>query len=267
MNTTVTDATSDKLAAKLFMEKVRAKNAESGKNISGKHSLTKKRRRSIEQAAQNISLSDEFNDDSGHKTILRLLKGFEELCRRNKIEIPEELREQLSATLTEELITNARTFTFRRKTADKTFQRGVHLTIYQGTTFCSALDEKEFECLRYPYGLPVTNKQIGELLYPFHNAAIRHAPDPRGFLRKAIRIVEELKQDYRYTRLHDKPHILIAAAIYYPKKLDEYLRDIISENTMDAVNEEEKILVEIMKHSRDGAILPDGEDELFAEIA
>ncbi len=257
-------------AADFFLERVRTASAENGIVIKHRYTSTESQLRPARDIAKTISIIDEFNNDNGRETITCLLAGFEELCRKNKIEYPEDLRELISSTLVKELLTNAQTFSKHNHNLEKTLRQCVSLTIYQGTDFCSALDEEEFECLRFPFGIDDREGRGHELLYPFRQAALYRPANPRKFLKNAVDIFHKIMSDDRYALLRDKPNYVVEAAIYHFNNLEKHLEKIISEKTLitpkklslgeiagnsglpylpHLLNEEDELLIEIMDHA------------------
>ena len=156
---------------KRFIADARAAQAERGKPLKGRKNLTDIQLASVAQAAKNLSLSGKFNDVGGHDAAVKLLTGFEELCRRNKINYPEQYRQELSTQFVEELFVNVGVFV--KKPTENAIQQFVALTLYSGVSFSNVHTDAEF-------------KSLSDAPYVFKHAAINYPSDPRKFLRKVM---------------------------------------------------------------------------------
>jgi hypothetical protein len=205
--------------------------------------------------AREIEVSDTFNNKAGREVIASLLISFDQLCIQNNIKYPEDLREQISKTLIEELYTNARVFIPTKDPAVRIPKYCVSLTLYHGTSMCSIIDEKEFEPLRYPFG--IENKEgIGhELLYPFSQAALHRPINPRKFLRRALDTLNRIMNNKEYAFAHSKPNHIVESAISCPSDPEKYLTDMYTKNSglpyiSGALDNGDEILIEIMRYSK-----------------
>ena len=244
-----------------FLGRARTKNKEAATNLYYIYDkkinlLPTEQKRSIENTVKNIAVANHFNSACSNSVVLQLLSHFEKLCNANDIKYPEKLREQISTRLIEELSTNAEVFFKINQPTEKTLKYLIPITVLQGNSFCSALDEEEFESLRYPRGIDHKDKGIGyELLYPFSIAAKGHPVRPREHLRKQMEIINELKNDPRYLSLQDAPNKFVRAAYYYSNNMHEYLEKAALKAAITPLIELTEIVDEIGEESEEGILL------------
>lgn len=251
-----------------FIELVRATALKRGTNARGAVPSKNKKSHFTDITAQNIPLAKSFNETTQREALSKLFVNFDTLCRKNKIEYPECDRKEISFILANEYFTNIRFFARTPNPTAKTLSRLASLTIYNGTSFCSALDEEEFKNLRYPNGTDKEKDDYRDDFAPFYLAAMRRPRNPREFLREIIKKIETLKQDPNFANFLDRPHLFVNAAVYYPEYPEKILCDNSAEGAglpyfTDVLTEEEELLIEISicAHGIDIADLPhDGFD-------
>ena len=103
------------------------------------------------------------------------------ISERHKIPLDESALIEISAQLLEELKANVTAFSYETN-PDKM----VPLTLFHGANFIAAREEPEFKSLK---------ENSPEI---FKEATLRNYKNPRDFLRRFIRIVDELEKDPRF---------------------------------------------------------------------
>jgi hypothetical protein len=249
-----------------ILQEIREINTENGRSLVGTnrthgHFDNKKTIKfpGVRKIIPSLSLADQFNNEKGIEIVEQLLTNIERLYDINGEDFPEEHRIKISNRLIEELSTNAQTFSSRKNASLNSLKLFIPLTIYHGTSFCSAIDEKEFESLRYPYGVDNKQGRGHDILYPFYVAAVNRPLNPRKYLRSRMKLIEELKQNPKYANLLDYPTHFIRAAFYDPNDFDEYLDEMSNKladtpltETIEAEEEtEDNIIRDIMEITKD----------------
>jgi hypothetical protein len=133
-------------------------------------------------------------------TLQRMYEAFEEMCRRQQITLPTELRSAVYRLLTAELALNSY---FLQAAAAQL----VGATVYSGSLL----------------HLPKAFTEFGHMPYVFRHAAIHRPMDPEGFLRQAQKAIARLKQDERFAALRHTPSIFAHAAVNNSKDPEKYL--------------------------------------------
>ncbi len=197
-----------------FIADARAAQAERDKTLRGKKGLTDKQLHSIDNTVKTAWLTGKFNNVRGHTAVKKLLTDFQVLCTRNKIDYPEQRRQEISAILIEELCVN--TAAFVEKPTAKAAQDFVSLTVYRGTDFSNIHSDEKFKSLR-------SSKRVFKL------AAIAYPSAPRKYLHKVMFNIAALEQDDEFKSLRDIPYVFKHAAIHYPSAPHKFLRQVISD--------------------------------------
>ena len=146
-----------------FIEDVRGAQALRGVPLRGGNYITDEQIDTIASSVEALGLPDVFNTASGATVLKKLLERFEEMCRRNDMTVPPELREDISSIFLEDIIANVVAFNSEKKPS-----KLIPLTLYHGSTFAQALQEDEFAAFKDTPGI-------------FKYAAVNYPRDPRGF--------------------------------------------------------------------------------------
>ncbi|QOJ14831.1 MAG: hypothetical protein HRU75_09340 [Planctomycetia bacterium] len=124
--------------------------------------------------------------------VRRAIDTLEEMCRRQRLAIPEGLRHSLYQVLAAEVLVNAAIM-------DSSPSMVAVATVYNGV-LAELVESPEFTTVRDTPGI-------------LRQAAIRNPSDPKGFLRKVFATVAELERDPEFKTFQDTPGILRQAAI------------------------------------------------------
>ncbi len=206
-----------RIEAQCFVDDVRAHMVEFRNPVGGPKGFSSKKLADIAARSfdtvkvsnDNNGLRDCFNQKSGQKALEKIILNFEVFCHRQKIEIPFNLKPELSKLFLEELACNAQIFEYEDE-AEKISS----LTLNQGIGCIDIMQEEEFFCFRDTLGI-------------YRRAAVGNPKDPRGFLRGVIQVIDELEQDKEFSCFRDSPGIYRHVAANNPKDPRGFLRGVI----------------------------------------
>lgn len=181
------------------------------------------------------------------RAIRKTIERTEEMCRRCKMPLPDQLRPQVYALLGDELRSNAKLFKMR-------LEKVVSATVLNGD-MTALIESKEFMALRdtpwifreaalhyvmnpleYLRGVIrnveelQTDEEFASLRdtpWMFRQAAAKRPTDPKGFLRTAMLAVRELELDEEFAPLRDTPGVFRQAAVGWPSNPRQFLRRVI----------------------------------------
>jgi hypothetical protein len=186
-----------------FMDDVRHGRLESGISMKGGRGLKEPQRFAIRAAVASCAVSTH-----GMETIPEirtgLLERFEEMCRRQRIQIPAEMRPAILDTLLTELWVNQQAL---KMPADKL----VPVTAYSGAIAPKLIHE--FTPFRDTPSL-------------FKHAAVSHSGDPREFLRRMQRDIAAMAGEEEFALFRDIPSVFKHAAVGYPSDPRGFLRGV-----------------------------------------
>jgi hypothetical protein len=206
---------SDLWRAAAFMQAVRVMQAESGRTLAGQSLLSLEQEEAIIETARNSALVGAVKEQAQvDGAVNHLAMRFEEMCRRQRMEISKELRPAMLKLLATELWVNHKAL---RLPAEKV----TPVTVYQGAIGPEL--EKGFERFR-------------DKPWIFTTAAVSHASNPRGFLTKVAESVDEMASEPEFERFRDTPGIFATAAAHNPSNPRAYVREKIQ--TIDAILKE-----------------------------
>ncbi len=176
-------------------------------SLKGKHHLSPAQRTAVHASVAALDLEGFENRNLGSRAMHQVLERFEELCRRNALQVPDYTREGIAKIFLRDLLANAQAFFSRDKPSQM-----VSATLYNGD-LASLYSEAEFSAMPSLYG-----KRI------FKHALKQNPENPRDFLRRIPVLIAELKAQDRFAPfLESTPGIFNNAAISRPDYAEIYL--------------------------------------------
>jgi hypothetical protein len=215
----MSDSSDDKLLSDLrraaaFMQAVRVTQAESEKRFKGPNFLSLEQEEEIIDAARNSALvaavKEHTQVDGG---VNYLAERFEEMCRRQRMEVSKELRPAVVKLLATELLVN-------QKALDRLpVEKLIPVTASQGGI------------------VPELKKEFGHFsAWTIENAVKYYPGHPRGYLSKVDEESKAIANETEFERFRKAPGIFEDAAARYPSNPRAYVREKIK--TMDAILKE-----------------------------
>jgi hypothetical protein len=198
--------------AAAFMQAVRVMQAESGKTLAGRYLLSLEQEEAIIEAARNSALVGALKGCAEvDGAVKHLAERFEEMCRRQRMEVSKELRPAVLKLLATELWIN-------HKSLDEPADKLIPLTVYQGAIGPEL--ENGFERFR-------------DKPYIFKLAATGYPSNPRGYLSKVAEEADAMASELEFERFRETPGIFLTAASRYPSNPRAYVRE--KAKTIDAI--------------------------------
>lgn len=180
---------SDLRRAAAFMQAVRVTQAESGKSMTGASLLSLEQEEAIIEAARNSALVAAVKEHAQVDGAVNYLAGrFEEMCRRQRMEVSKELRPAVLKLLVTELLVN-------HKALDGLpVEKLIPVTAYQGAV------------------VPELKKEFGHFPAWIIEEGARERPNnPRGFLVRIETEAKTMAGEAEFERFRDTPSVFITA--------------------------------------------------------
>jgi hypothetical protein len=189
-----------------FMRRVRQRQAERGKTLSGRHWLPSEQTAAIEHATENGAFIKAVKESAGLNDRMNFLaEQFEEMCRRQGMVMDADLRPAVLRLLAGELFINQNAL---KAPAEKL----IPVTVNHGAIGPEL--EKAYPGFR-------------EIPSAYVRAAANHASDPLGFLRDAEKTRDALARNPEFEKLRDTPGVFTWAALCNPAHPGAWLRKIL----------------------------------------
>jgi hypothetical protein len=196
----MSDSSDDKLLCDLrraaaFMQAVRVLQAESEKTLAGSSLLSLEQEEKIIEAARNSALVAAVKEHAQiDGAVNQLAERFEEMCRRQRMEMSKELRPAVLKLLATELLVNHKALDWLP------VEKLIPVTAYQGAV------------------VPEVKKEFGHFFSPWIiENAVKHYPGhPRGYLSKVGETADMTAAEPEFKRFCDTPEIFITAAALNP---------------------------------------------------
>lgn len=177
-----------------FMANARDSFARRGRRISGTRGLSAATRREIQAAVKSYArLKHRLPVTS--EIMTGLLERFEEICRRQAIEVAAGMRPAVLRQLVTELQAN------HQALGHKSAQRLVPVTAFHGAIVAKLKQE-------FP--------ELSEGVSIITRAALNFPGNPRAYLSKVRRHIEELSNEEEFAAFRDTPGIIRQVAAGYP---------------------------------------------------
>jgi hypothetical protein len=199
--------------ARAFIDEARRRQAGSGQTLKGRPGLESGQRFAIRAVAVSLVVVAGPLDITQHDMI-RILERFEEMCRRQKLEVNAGLRPCILHALVTELWIN-------RQSLDVPLEKLIAATVYHGA-FGARLS-REFP-------------QFSDTPSLLRNAVVNYPSDPVGFLRKTQKVIDGMGREREFHEFWDTPGIFKQAAVRNPSDPRECLRTI--QKTIGAMGDE-----------------------------